>query len=109
MAEETGYNPVDELASLVSETLEQHNGDPIKHAEVILHDAAASAADTLVHLMRFSPNEKLRADSAKYILERTLGKLGDSKNAGDDPLQSLMAEAYAIANPDAPRMPNERS
>jgi hypothetical protein len=81
------------LEGLVSETIDVHGGDTVKHAEMILHDAAAVAATNIVHTAKYSPNEKQRMDASKYIIERVMGRVGDSKNAGENPLEELLREA----------------
>ena len=90
------WNPDDAFASLVAETIDGHNGDHLKHAEAIIHDAAPIAAQTIVHIAKFSPVEKVRLDASKYIIERTLGKTG-SGDSGTNPLEDLFKEAMAAS------------
>ena len=93
------WNADEAFQSLVNTTVEAHGGDHIKHAAMIIHDAAPIAAHAIVHAARFSPVEKTRLDAAKYILERALGKASDVSEI--NPLESLLAEAVA-----ASRVPN---
>jgi len=85
------------LKSLVAKTMDEHNGDPKKTAELIFNDNVALAAQSLVHSAIHSDNEKIRLDASRYIIERVLGRLGDNKDTTVDPLQELMNEAMKVA------------
>jgi uncharacterized membrane protein YheB (UPF0754 family) len=83
----------DALASLVSRTMDENRGDTKKTAEMIFNDNVALAAQSLVHAAVHSDNERIRLDASKYIVERVLGRLGESKDVAADPLQELFNEA----------------
>jgi hypothetical protein len=55
------------------------------------------AVETLSHIMTYSPNERLRLEAAKYMIDRNLGKTGSDslRGKGDeiDPLQKLLGES----------------
>jgi hypothetical protein len=62
-------------------------------AKRIFDENTVPAALALVYLAQHSPNEKIRLDSAKYVLERVLGKVGDDiKSDANNPLERLLAE-----------------
>ena len=62
-------------------------------AKRIFDENTVPAALALVHLAQHSPNEKIRLDSAKYVLERVLGRISDDvKSDADSPLERLLAE-----------------
>lgn len=43
----------------------------------LFEDSAAMAAKAIVELAQNSPHDKIRLDAAKYIVERTIGKIAD--------------------------------
>ena len=69
---------------------DQSSGDI---AARIFDENTVPAALALVHLAQHSPNEKIRMDAAKYVLERVMGRLGDeAKSGADNPLEKLLAD-----------------
>lgn len=47
-----------------------------------LRKAAPNAANAIIDLALNSENDRIRLDAAKYILDRTLGKIPDANPAG---------------------------
>ena len=87
------WNADDALDSLVARTMDENRGDSKKTAELLFIDNVALAAQSLCHIAVHSENERIRLDASKYIVERVLGKLGESKDVATDPLQELINEA----------------
>jgi hypothetical protein len=52
-------------------------------AREIFKEGLVPAATQLVHLSQHSKNDKLRADCAKYVVERNLGKVAEKMANGD--------------------------
>lgn len=59
----------------------------------ILREAAPIAAMALVHIVNFSPNERLRQQTAMYIIDRNLGRIGEMTSTdAKDPIEALIAQ-----------------
>jgi hypothetical protein len=91
------WDPDEALASLKSETDIMHDGNPKATADKILTENVAAAASQMIWSALHSPNEKIRMDASKYVLERVLGPVKDGKPVGEDPLSELLVEAAKAA------------
>ena len=74
------------------------NGDQVKTASRIFLENTAVAAQSIVHTALYSHNERLRLDAAKYVVERSMGKIGDTdplstKDPWEDLLTSITKES----------------
>ena len=68
-------------------------------AEDIFREALPLAALQIVHLSEHSGNERLRADLARYVVERNLGSLKDVVRMDQkDPLQALVQSITNVEN-----------
>lgn len=76
------WNPDDLLRSLQEES-EVFDLPPKEMAEKKFKDAVAFAADSVIWVSRYSPNEKLRFDASRYIVDRVLGKPTDGLGKTD--------------------------
>jgi hypothetical protein len=61
---------------------------------------APLAAASIVHLAIHSPSEKVRLDASKYVVERTIGKVGEETAGGKDLWEDLLGDI--IRNPIGP-------
>lgn len=60
------------------------------------------AMDSIIYLATYSENESLRLKASTYLVDRVLGRLGDTpiENVVDDtdPLTQLVKKAMSVAN-----------
>ena len=83
----------DALRSMEVERQIHQDQTPSEIATRIFDENMVPSALAIVHLAQHSPNEKIRMDAAKYVLERILGRIGDeSKSSETNPLERLLAE-----------------
>lgn len=93
------WNPERALASLKDETILMHEGDTLKAATALFKENAANAAQSIIHTALYSDNERVRLDASKYVVERVLGRAGDTTSDPSlDPLQALINEAIEITS-----------
>ncbi len=65
---------------------------PKVQSKRIIEEGAPTAAHALVYLAAHSENEKTRLDAAKYILERTHGRVKEQEtDENDDPFERFLA------------------
>jgi hypothetical protein len=83
------WNVDEALASLADETLLMDEGDSRATVKRIFREAGPAAAAAVVHVAKFSTNEKNRLQAAQYVVERNIGKIGDD-DLEDDPLAALL-------------------
>jgi len=55
-----------------------------RNAEAIFRANAAAAATEIVNLALSSPNDSVRFNAAKYVVERVMGKVPDTKDFDKD-------------------------
>ena len=58
----------------------------------LFEEAGPQAALTLIHLAQHATNENTRMNSAKYVTERILGKIGDGETDEESPLDRIVKE-----------------
>jgi len=63
----------------------------------IFKEAAPQAATGIVHTAFHGVNENTRFNAQKYVVERVLGKIGDSGDQDDSPLNQMVRELAAAA------------
>jgi hypothetical protein len=56
----------------------------------VFRENSPMAAQAIAHMAIHSSNERVRLDSAKYVVERVLGKPGEENPHGRTPLEALM-------------------
>lgn len=85
-----------EIEALVAVSLDPKIMARRKRAvEQLFEDNAVHAAAEIVSLATSSPNEKIRLDAAKYVVERVLGKIEASKvEAGTNPWEEVLGTVY---------------
>ena len=66
-------------------------------AQRIFKEAAPQAATGIVHLAFHGVNENTRLNAQKYVVERVLGKIGDTGDSEDSPLNQMVKELAAAA------------
>ena len=95
-----GFGSLDDGAKATSTA--QETAVSLELARTELINAAPHAAAQIVNLMRYANNERVRLDSAKYVLDRTLGPVGQKMDGAKSPLETLLdgtlfqeAENYA--------------
>lgn len=83
---EKAYDGIDLTATDQSST-----NDVVKR---LLREAAPVAAMSLVHLAKYSTNERMRYMASTWILERNLGKIGETPTVTEkDPYMQLLEDA----------------
>jgi len=83
------WDPDKALADLETE-VSLDDGDFVAATERIFKENAIVAAKSIVHLAVACTNERLRLDAAKYVVDRNLGRIGDT-----DPLQKQENDPFA--------------
>lgn len=58
--------------------------------------SAPHAAASIIHLALHSTNERIRLQSAQYVVERVLGRPGEENPHGRTPLEALMEGVLSI-------------
>ena len=96
--EEESYEPSNKwdaelaLKSLVFEA-EMHGESEQQTASRVFRENLPLAAQAICHVARYAPNERIRLDAAKYVVERNLGRLADVQpTSTEDPFEKLLAE-----------------
>jgi hypothetical protein len=72
---------------------ERHMQEPksdIEFTREQFRQSAPHAAAAIVHLALHSQNERIRLQSAQYVVERVLGRPGEENPHGRTPLEALM-------------------
>lgn len=62
----------------------------------LLRESSPRAALSLIYLMDKSMNEKIRMDAAKYILDRSLGRIGEDIVQEDDPIMGILKSIVKV-------------
>jgi len=86
------WDPDERLQELTAERL-LNDGDDLAGSERIFAENAIPAALAITHMAVFSDNERIRLEAAKYVVDRNLGRIGDTdplKNVGNDPLYKFL-------------------
>lgn len=87
------WNVEDALRSLEIERTVHGDLTSEQIAKNIFDENLVPAALAIVHLAQHSPNEKMRMDAAKYVLERIMGRIGDPpRESAENPLEKLLAD-----------------
>lgn len=68
----------------------------IEFTRELFRQNAPAAAASIVHLAIHSPNEKVRSDNARYVIERVLGRPGEENPHGRTPLEALMEGIISV-------------
>jgi hypothetical protein len=86
------WDPDQALADLVDESA-LDDGDHHAAAERIFREHATVAAKAICHMAVHCSNDRLRLDAAKYVVDRNLGRIGDTdplRAAGNDPFMQFL-------------------
>lgn len=89
---------VDDRSWIADEAIEglkmERNLNPgetdIELTRKLFRESAPAAASAIIHVALYGQNEKTRVDSAKYVVERVLGRPGEENANGQSPLEALM-------------------
>jgi hypothetical protein len=87
----------DALAALNLERDMRPEETPEELTKRIFREGAPVAASRIVRVALTSPNERVAMDASKYIIDRTLGRVGDNGEAVD-PLTEFMKKVEDAAN-----------
>jgi hypothetical protein len=80
--EDERWVPDEALASLQLEAQVNENETSVERAKRLLVENVDIAAASTIWLARNSTNERIRLESAKYVLERVLGRAGEAPASG---------------------------
>jgi len=101
-----GFNPFEDewdpqaaLASLVEERDVLDGGDGSATAKRLLQQNLPAATASIIHTALHSPNEHLRLDASKTILDRCLGTVAQVDPLGrvEDPLETTLKQIFEHA------------
>lgn len=95
-SEARDWVPDDALKNLEMESALHGKESPEELAHRLLKENAAMAVLSLVHASQHGRTERIRVDASKYIVDRTLGKIGD-ENTGNDTLADLLGDVVKTA------------
>jgi len=79
--------------------MERQLGDKksdIEFTRELFRQNAPAAASAIVHLAIHSQNERIRLQSAQYVVERVLGRPGEENPHGRTPLEALMEGIISV-------------
>ena len=67
---------------------------PAEQATKVFEQGVALAATSIMHIAMHSPNEKLRLDASRYVVDRLLGRVGEEKvtSTAKDPFEALLGD-----------------
>lgn len=85
------WDPEAALESLTDEASLMDEGQQ-DHARRLFRENLPLAAMSVIHMARFSPNERTRLDAAKYVVERVLGKVGEDMSLEKDPFLAFLED-----------------
>lgn len=80
--EDEKWVPDEALASLTMESHLHPEESSTERANRLIVENVDVAAAAVIHIARNDPNPRLRLDAGKYIMERVLGKAGDTPVEG---------------------------
>jgi hypothetical protein len=86
------WTPESAAESLAMERTFHPSETPEQMAERIFRENLIGAASAIVHTAIHATNDRTRLDAAKYVVERNLGKIGDTQEGVEDPLMQLIKE-----------------
>jgi hypothetical protein len=75
---EKPWIPDDALTGLVSERSLHPEEDEVALAQRLFRENTPAAAASIIHSAIHSPSERVRLDASKYVLERTMGPVGET-------------------------------
>jgi hypothetical protein len=93
------WDPDEAIKSLATETSLLDEGDPSLTARRLLQQNLAAATSSVIHIALHSPNERLRLDASKTIMDRCLGTVANSDPFGrpKDNLELVLEEIFTNA------------
>jgi len=98
-ANEAAWVPDAALEALKLEAEFHPTETPTELTTRLFEENAPQAAMSIVHAALHSMNERVRFDASKYVVERLLGRVGDSNPIGaDNPLDKFFANVEKMAN-----------
>ena len=94
-----GWNPQAALNALTCERtvgVEETEEDISRR---LFRENLPMATLAITHLAQHAPNERVRLDAAKYVVERNLGRIQDANPfSTEDPFERLLAEVVRESN-----------
>jgi len=93
------WDPEEAMKALASETKLLDDGDTTQTSRRLLQHNLAAATQSVIHIALHSPNERLRLDAAKTIMDRCLGTVAASDPLGKpkDNLELVLEEIFTNA------------
>ncbi len=83
--------PDEALESMVMERSVHRNETNKKTATRLVEENAPLVAQSMIHLAIYSQSERIRLDAGKYLLDRTLGRIGEAPVAEESsPIRELI-------------------
>jgi hypothetical protein len=81
--------PDDALAALNMERQLNPSETEEQLARRLLREALPRSAASIIHMATHSYNERVRLDASKYVVERTMGRIGDNFEGDVNPWEKL--------------------
>jgi hypothetical protein len=99
----TDWDPVEALRSLTVENAFDGSESPHDLAKRLLGENLPMSVLAICHMATYSPNETIRFNAAKYVVDRTLGPAErmatpDGKHAWEDIYEHVITEAENYVN-----------
>lgn len=98
MSVNSNWDPEAALRSLVTETQVMDGESPEQTMMRLFKENGPIAALSICQISQHSPNERLRLDASKYVMDRVLGRIGDADTTIEsDPLEDLLSKILATS------------
>jgi hypothetical protein len=101
------YHPADDPNWLPESAIEALNSErrtlypdetQAQTARRLMQENSPGAALSIIQIALYSPNDRLRLDASKYVIDRVLGRVGEDLNQGEDsPLEAALKRMQEAA------------
>jgi hypothetical protein len=96
--DDRSWIPDEAIAALNMEKQMMPEKSDIERTREQFRQSAPAAAAALIHLALHSQNERIRFQSAQYVVERVLGRPGEENPHGRTPLEALMEGVLSVTD-----------
>jgi hypothetical protein len=84
------WDPDEAIESLQMESSVSTDESPDKTATRLLNENVPYAVLAIIHLAQHSTNERIRLEAARYVTDRVLGRVQDTRPGGQkDPFETI--------------------
>jgi hypothetical protein len=102
--DDSEWLPDEAIRSLQMERSVEPSETEEQLARRMLREATPVAAASIIHLAVHGGTERTRLDASKYVLERTMGRIGETFEGDEDPWTKLFKDIMRNSPPDASQL-----